>query len=110
VLITGVHRLLATPCFAALNTGVDEIRLFSRDEKNQRIHAEGVREPELSSTSVMSSTAQSTAGIPGCATMLPLGPAQQVAVVEFHPMEAVRTNVMGAENVIDAACTWHANG
>ena len=28
---------------------------------------------------------------------------KQVPSCEFHPMEAVRTNVLGAENVLDAA-------
>ena len=87
-----------------LHTGVREIRVFSRDEKKQddmrkryahsklKFYIGDVRDP----SSVMSAMR----GADFCFHAAAL---KQVPSCEFHPMEAVRTNVLGTENVLEAA-------
>tara|TARA_B100000686_G_C16789538_1_gene977653 strand:+ start:271 stop:1305 length:1035 start_codon:yes stop_codon:yes gene_type:complete len=88
----------------SLTTDVKEIRILSRDEKKQddmrRTYADSrikffigdVRSPQ----SVLSATDQVDYIFHAAAL-------KQVPSCEFFPMEAVRTNVVGAENVLDAA-------
>lgn len=87
-----------------LDTDVREIRVFSRDEKKQddmrkryqnaklKFYLGDVRDP--------SSVAAAMRGVDFCFHAAAL---KQVPSCEFHPMEAVRTNVMGTENVLEAA-------
>jgi UDP-glucose 4-epimerase len=87
-----------------LETSVREIRIFSRDEKKQedmrialandkvKFHIGDVRDP--------GSLAQSMAGVDYVFHAAAL---KQVPSCEFYPMEAVRTNVLGTENVLNAA-------
>ena len=87
-----------------LETGVSEIRVFSRDEKKQedmrialgndkvKFHIGDVRNYD--------SIAQSMAGVDYVFHAAAL---KQVPSCEFYPMEAVRTNVLGTENVLNAA-------
>lgn len=87
-----------------LNTDLREIRIFSRDEKKQddmrkrychpklRFYLGDVRDPR--------SLAGSMRGVDYCFHAAAL---KQVPSCEFHPMEAVRTNVLGTENVLEAA-------
>ena len=87
-----------------LEAGLREIRVFSRDEKKQddmrrqfahpclRFHLGDVRVPE-SLREVMV----------GADFVFHAAALKQVPSCEFHPMEAVRTNVLGAENVLTAA-------
>jgi UDP-glucose 4-epimerase len=91
-----------------LNTGVREIRVFSRDEKKQedmrialnnsklRFYIGDVRDHD--------SVSQAMRGVDFVFHAAAL---KQVPSCEFHPMEAVRTNVLGTENVLNAAT---ANG
>lgn len=87
-----------------LNTDVKEIRIFSRDEKKQddmrqfyknnkvKYYIGDVRD-RRSIDSVMQ----------GVDYVFHAAALKQVPSCEFFPMEAVRTNVMGCENVIDSA-------
>jgi len=87
-----------------LKTGVREIRIFSRDEKKQddqrkayadpklKFHIGDVRDPDAV-RNVMR----------GVDFVFHAAALKQVPSCEFHPMEAVKTNVLGAENVIEAA-------
>lgn len=87
-----------------LKTDVREIRIFSRDEKKQedmriamaseklKFHIGDVRDT--------GSLAQSMAGVDFVFHAAAL---KQVPSCEFYPMEAVRTNVLGTENVLNAA-------
>ena len=87
-----------------LETRVREIRIFSRDEKKQedmrialaddkvKFHIGDVRDVD--------SLTQSMAGVDYVFHAAAL---KQVPSCEFYPMEAVRTNVMGTENVLNAA-------
>jgi UDP-N-acetylglucosamine 4,6-dehydratase len=87
-----------------LNTGIAEIRIFSRDEKKQEdmrstLHNErlrfflgDVREP--------SSLFDPMRGVDYVFHAAAL---KQVPSCEFFPLEAVRTNTLGAENVLSTA-------
>ena len=87
-----------------LNTAIKEIRVFSRDEKKQ----EDMR-IELNNQKVKfyigdvrnyDSLKFATSGVDFIFHAEAL---KQVPSCEFYPMEAVRTNILGAENVLNAA-------
>jgi UDP-N-acetylglucosamine 4,6-dehydratase len=87
-----------------LGTAVGEIRIFSRDEKKQedmrialgndkvKFHIGDVRDYD--------SLKQAMVGVDYVFHAAAL---KQVPSCEFYPMEAVRTNVIGTENVLNAA-------
>jgi UDP-glucose 4-epimerase len=87
---------------------VAEIRIFSRDEKKQedmrialnnnklRFHIGDVRDHESVSLAMK-----------GVDYVFHAAALKQVPSCEFYPMEAIRTNVIGTENVLNAAT---ANG
>src|SRR6516225_4237948 len=89
---------------AFLNSNIREIRIFSRDEKKQDDQRKFYRSNKLKYyvgdvrdyTSVLNATR-------GVDFVFHAAALKQVPSCEFHPMEAVRTNVMGAENVLAAA-------
>jgi len=87
-----------------LDTDIGEIRIFSRDEKKQddmrgryrndklRFIIGDVRDPV--------SVSNATRGVDYVFHAAAL---KQVPSCEFHPMEAVRTNVLGTGNLLEAA-------
>lgn len=87
-----------------LNTPVKEIRIFSRDEKKQddmrkkynndklKFYIGDVRHPESIRDAVK-----------GVDYIFHAAALKQVPSCEFHPMEAVRTNILGTDNVLSAA-------
>ncbi len=87
-----------------LQTDVAEIRVFSRDEKKQedmrlefrndrlKFHIGDVRDYESIHDALS-----------GVDYVFHAAALKQVPSCEFHPMEAVKTNVIGAENVMRAA-------
>jgi len=87
-----------------LNSDIKEIRIFSRDEKKQddmrrkyaddrlKFYIGDVRDYE----SIMNA-------IRGVDYIFHSAALKQVPSCEFHPIEAVKTNVMGTENVLTAA-------
>src|ERR1035437_1730121 len=87
-----------------LNAGLDEIRIFSRDEKKQddmrKRYANSSLKFYLGDVRDRRSLAAAFRGVDYCFHAAAL---KQVPSCEFHPMEAVRTNVLGAENVITEA-------
>ena len=87
-----------------LNSGIDEIRIFSRDEKKQDDMRKRYANPKLKfyigDVRDRHSLRTAFRGVDHCFHAAAL---KQVPSCEFHPMEAVRTNVLGTENVIDAA-------
>ena len=90
-----------------LKTDVQEIRIFSRDEKKQedmriQLHNDkvtfyigDVRDPNSVS-----------AAMHGVDYIFHAAALKQVPSCEFFPMEAVRTNVMGTDNVLQAAIQY----
>jgi len=87
-----------------LKTDVAEIRIFSRDEKKQ----EDMR-IELSDSKLkfyigdVRETSSINSAMKGVDYVFHAAALKQVPSCEFYPMEAVRTNVLGAENVLNAA-------
>ncbi|MBC3932364.1 MAG: polysaccharide biosynthesis protein [Undibacterium curvum] len=87
-----------------LNSDLREIRILSRDEKKQddmrkkynspklKFYIGDVRDPQ----SVMNA-------VRGVDYIYHAAALKQVPSCEFHPLEAVKTNVMGTENVLEAA-------
>jgi UDP-glucose 4-epimerase len=87
-----------------LDSDLREIRIFSRDEKKQDDMRKRYNSPKLKFYigDVRDARAVETAmrGVDFCYHAAAL---KQVPSCEFHPMEAVRTNVLGTENVLEAA-------
>lgn len=87
-----------------LHTDVKEIRVFSRDEKKQ----EDMR-IELKNDKVkfyigdVRNYESVNFAMPGVDYVFQAAALKQVPSCEFYPMEAVRTNILGAENVLNAA-------
>jgi UDP-N-acetylglucosamine 4,6-dehydratase len=87
-----------------LDSDLREIRIFSRDEKKQddmrkkynspklKFYIGDVRDPQ----SVMNA-------VRGVDYLYHAAALKQVPSCEFHPLEAVKTNVLGTENVLEAA-------
>ncbi|MDH4870502.1 polysaccharide biosynthesis protein [Pseudomonas sp. BN515] len=87
-----------------LDTDIKEIRIFSRDEKKQddmrkryfssklKFYIGDVRDYQ----GVLNATR-------GVDFIFHAAALKQVPSCEFHPMEAVKTNVLGTENVLEAA-------
>jgi len=87
-----------------LNTEVKEIRIFSRDEKKQddmrirlksdkvKFYIGDVRDYESVDSALK-----------GVDYIFHAAALKQVPSCEFYPMEAVKTNVLGTENVLNAA-------
>lgn len=87
-----------------LSTGIREIRIFSRDEKKQEEMRIALNHPKLKfhigDVRDYDSTHQAMKGVDFIFHAAAL---KQVPSCEFYPMEAVRTNVIGTENVLNAA-------
>lgn len=87
-----------------LDSDLREIRIFSRDEKKQDDMRKRYNNPKLKFYigDVRDARAVESAmrGADFCYHAAAL---KQVPSCEFHPMEAVRTNVLGTENVLEAA-------
>lgn len=87
-----------------LSTAVREIRIFSRDEKKQEEMRIALNNPKLKfyigDVRDYDSIYQAMKGVDYVFHAAAL---KQVPSCEFYPIEAVRTNVMGSENVMQAA-------
>ena len=87
-----------------LDSGLTEIRIFSRDEKKQddmrKSYADDRLKFYLGDVRDRSSVDAAMRGVDFCFHAAAL---KQVPSCEFHPLQAVRTNVLGTENVIDSA-------
>jgi len=87
-----------------LHTGLREIRIFSRDEKKQDDMRRSFADPCLRFHLGDVRTAASLKDVMvGADFVFHAAALKQVPSCEFHPMEAVRTNVVGTENVLNAA-------
>jgi UDP-N-acetylglucosamine 4,6-dehydratase len=87
-----------------LKTDIDEIRVFSRDEKKQedmRLHFRDKR-VRFFIGDVREQTSLMDA-LRGAHLIFHAAALKQVPSCEFYPMEAVRTNILGAHNVVTAA-------
>lgn len=87
-----------------LDTDIAEIRIFSRDEKKQDDMRKRYANPKLKfyigDVRDYQSVLNATRGVDYIFHAAAL---KQVPSCEFHPMEAVKTNILGTENVLEAA-------
>lgn len=87
-----------------LQSNIGEIRVFSRDEKKQDDMRKRYVHPKLKfhlgDVRDARSIAAAMQGVDYCFHAAAL---KQVPSCEFYPMQAVRTNVLGTENVLTAA-------
>jgi UDP-glucose 4-epimerase len=87
-----------------LNTDIGEIRIFSRDEKKQEDMRLSLNNSKLKfyigDVRIYDSVDSAMKGVD---LVFHAAALKQVPSCEFYPMEAVRTNILGAENVLNAA-------
>ncbi|QCY15542.1 polysaccharide biosynthesis protein [Pseudomonas sp. MPC6] len=87
-----------------LDSDIAEIRIFSRDEKKQddmrKHYASSKLKFYIGDVRDYQSVLNATRGVDYIFHAAAL---KQVPSCEFHPMEAVKTNVMGTENLLEAA-------
>ena len=87
-----------------LNSEISEIRIFSRDEKKQddmrKRYSSAKLKFYIGDVRDARSVEQAMRGVDYVFHAAAL---KQVPSCEFHPMQAVRTNVLGTENVLEAA-------
>ena len=87
-----------------LRTDVQEIRIFSRDEKKQEDMRIAFNNPKLKFYIGDVRHYESIHdALKGVDYVFHAAALKQVPSCEFYPMEAVRTNVLGTENVLNAA-------
>lgn len=87
-----------------LETDVREIRIFSRDEKKQEDMRIALNHPKLKFyIGDVRNYDSIHDAMKGVNYVFHAAALKQVPSCEFYPMEAVRTNVLGAENVMNAA-------
>ena len=97
-----------------LRTDIGEIRIFSRDEKKQddMRHLYQATMPEVANKikfyigDVRNKSTLKTA-MRGVDYVFHAAALKQVPSCEFFPMEAVKTNVIGTDNTLDAAIDAH---
>ncbi|WP_286239884.1 polysaccharide biosynthesis protein [Neptuniibacter halophilus] len=87
-----------------LDSDIQEIRIFSRDEKKQddlrKRYSNAKFKFYIGDVRDYNSVLNATRGVDFIFHAAAL---KQVPSCEFHPMEAVKTNVIGTENVLEAA-------
>ncbi|AUX93982.1 polysaccharide biosynthesis protein [Mixta gaviniae] len=90
-----------------LETDIAEIRIFSRDEKKQDDMRKRYKNPKLKFYLGDVRDYQSIANaMRGVDFVFHAAALKQVPSCEFYPLEAVKTNVLGTENVIEAAINY----
>jgi UDP-glucose 4-epimerase len=87
------------------NTNIEQVRIFSRDEEKQdrmrTVYKDSRIKYYIGDVRNAKSINDAMAGVDYVFHAAAL---KQVPSCEFYPMEAVATNIIGAGNVIDAAC------
>jgi len=87
-----------------LNSDVSEIRIFSRDEKKQDDMRKRYNSSKLKFYIGDARDYNSVLpAVRGSDFIFHAAALKQVPSCEFHPLEAVKTNILGTENVLEAA-------
>lgn len=87
-----------------LKTEIKEIRIFSRDEKKQDDMRQFYNDPKIKYyIGDVRSFDSINSAMKGVDYVFQAAALKQVPSCEFFPVEAVRTNVLGCENVLNAA-------
>jgi UDP-N-acetylglucosamine 4,6-dehydratase/5-epimerase len=91
-----------------LSTEISEIRIFSRDEKKQDEMRHRINNPRVKFYIGDVRDKRSVDNVMHDVDFVFHAAAlKQVPSCEFFPMQAVRTNIMGTENVLDSAAEHH---
>ena len=91
-----------------LPTDIKEIRIFSRDEKKQDDMRNLYKDDRIKYYIGDTRDKRSVdAAMSGVDYVFQAAALKQVPSCEFFPIEAVRTNIMGCENVLDSAVEHH---
>lgn len=90
-----------------VDSNLKEIRIFSRDEKKQDDLRKRINNPKVKFYigDVRSQRSVENA-VKGVDFIFHAAALKQVPSCEFFPLEAVRTNILGTENVLDAAIQY----
>ncbi len=87
-----------------LTTDVREIRIFSRDEKKQEEMRISLNNPKLKFyVGDVRDYSSIYDALKGVDYVFHAAALKQVPSCEFYPLEAIKTNVLGSENVVSAA-------
>lgn len=87
-----------------LNTDIKEIRIFSRDEKKQDDMRHALQNPKVKFyIGDVRDKRSVDAAMSGVDYVFQAAALKQVPSCEFFPIQAVRTNILGTENVLDSA-------
>lgn len=87
-----------------LNTNIKEIRIFSRDEKKQDDMRQHYKNAKIKYyIGDVRNYESINSSMKGVDYVFQAAALKQVPSCEFFPIEAVRTNVLGCENVLNAA-------
>jgi UDP-N-acetylglucosamine 4,6-dehydratase/5-epimerase len=87
-----------------LDSEISEIRIFSRDEKKQEDMRISYRNDKLNFIlGDVRDYAQVKSAMRGADYLFHAAALKQVPSCEFYPFEAIKTNILGAENVLEAA-------
>jgi UDP-N-acetylglucosamine 4,6-dehydratase len=93
-----------------LNTKIKEIRIFSRDEKKQNDMRETFQDSKLKFyIGDVRDSASIHSAMSGVDYVFHAAALKQVPSCEFYPMEAVKTNILGTENILNAAITYNVS-
>ena len=93
-----------------LDSDLREIRIISRDEKKQDDMRRNFDSPKLKFYIGDVRDYQSTLNaVRGADFIFHAAALKQVPSCEFHPLEAIKTNVLGTENVLEAAISCNIN-
>ncbi len=89
-----------------LDSDIEEIRIFSRDEKKQEDMRIKYKSDKLNFVigDIRDFDSINNA-MRGVNYLFHAAALKQVPSCEFYPMEAIKTNILGAENVLEAAAT-----
>jgi len=104
ILITGGTGSLGTALTKKLlNTDVDTIRIFSRDELKQTQMAQNIDDSRLRFLiGDIRDKNRLYHALENIDIVIHAAAMKQVPVVEYNPLEAVKTNVYGAQNLIES--------
>lgn len=87
-----------------LNSNIKEIRIFSRDEKKQHDMRVEIQNPKVKFyIGDVRDVASIGPAVKGVDYIFHAAALKQVPSCEFYPIEAVKTNILGTENVLSAA-------
>jgi len=87
-----------------INTDIREIRIFSRDEKKQHDMRVEIQHPKVKFyIGDVRDAASVGPVVKGVDYIFHAAALKQVPSCEFYPIEAVKTNILGTENVLSAA-------